>query len=53
MSNSKHEKKIVYGLAKAIVQKLVEVERNEWPPSTSYGFYQPKRPEKETEKRKA
>lgn len=52
MANTKREKKSIYGLAKAVVQKLVEAERSEWPPSTSYGFYQPKRPEK-TENHKA
>lgn len=34
----------VHEITKAIIQKMVKLEEMEWPPSTPFAFYQPRRP---------
>lgn len=37
-------KKAIEHITKSIVQELIRVESQDWPPNTVWGFYQPQRP---------
>ena len=40
----KKQQQKVHEIAKLIIQKMIKLEETEWPPSTPFAFYQPRRP---------
>lgn len=39
-----NHKQKVHAFAKSVIQKMISLEKMEWPPSTPFAFYQPRRP---------